>query len=316
MIRYFKKAAPLIVMAIVVYYLSTRVNWTDTFNTLKTISPFYLVFSVVLNILSAVSMSTAHFVLITGDREENKLLSVESINARVLGYPTVLPSAVVAAYKIAAFQKIFKSSSKAFAFFAVGKISSLLVALLVLFYIGYTSERFVKLTHETFGSENFLILFVLLICSFIFLLNIRSIRQCIILVATKVLPTRVSESLRTTKSIIGAKAWSTGVLTQGLAFILTAGAAALIAIAINPLFPTEAVFVGRAITLIALLAPISIAGVGAREVSFLAILPFYSVNVSDTAALVLLLLLTQWLAGLISLAYALALTKLIKKDST
>lgn len=315
MINRIKTVIPFIVIAIVIYYLATRVNWVTTLATLKTISPFTLVISVALNILSAATMSTAHFSFIANETEKKSIFTVESINARVLGYSTVLPAAVVAAYKIAAFTNIFKSASKAIVFFAVGKICSLLVALMVLLYIGYTSAIFSKLSQSSFGSPYFLGSVALLLFSGIVVITIQPIRKLIFSIVKRFLPSRFTNALASTKSVIGITAWSSGVFTQSMAFTLTTYAGTIIATAINPNFPLEAIFIGRAITLIALLAPISVAGVGAREISFLAILPLYGVTTNDTAALVLLLLLTQWFAGLFGMGYALALTKIFGKTA-
>lgn len=303
------------VIAVIAYYLGTRVEWPATFRTLQSVSPFYVFISTALNMLGAVTLSTVYFVIVTGRTEASVLKNVESINARVLGYSTVLPSAVVAAFKITAFQKILQSSAKAVAFFVVGKLCSLLVALLVLLFVGYSSERFLGFANRLFGSQFFFAGVVVLIATLVLATSIRPMRRRLGTMATTLLSNRLSNSLRSIKTMVDVKAWVSGVFTQSIAFFLTVGAAALLALAITPAFPVEAIFVGRAVTLIALLAPISIAGVGAREVSFLMILPLYSVNITDSAALVLLLLLTQWTAGILSFGYSFALTHNSKKKN-
>lgn len=260
-------------------------------------------------------MATAHFFFIGNGTERKNIFAVESINARVLGYSTVLPAAVVAAYKIASFTNIFKSSSKAIVFFVVGKLSSLLIAFIVLLYLAYISSIFAKWSESSLGSQYFLSGIAIFIVVVVVAITIQPIRKPIFSFVKRFLPSKFANALANARSVIGIKAWSSGIITQTIAFALTTLAGSILAIAINPAFPLEAIYIGRAITLIALLAPISIAGVGAREISFLAILPLYGVATNDTAALVLLLLLTQWFAGLFGIGYALALTKIFEKTA-
>lgn len=315
MIGKIKKILPFAVMGVIFYYFMTRVEWEATLATLSQVSYLNFSFAVLANVLAAVGMSTVHYRFATNQSGCSSLGYVESINSKVLGYSTVFPTAVVAAYKISGFNKIFGSTAKSVAFFLVGKICSLVVAGIVVVVVAYTGINGIEGAIDQSRLRSFLIVGIVFFAALLILSNVKVFRNSLIRPILERLPQRLLQALKNGAAVFGWRAWLSGVATQSIAFVLSAGAGVLLAFSINANFPFEAVILGRAVTLIALLAPISVAGVGAREVSYLAILPLYSVSPSDSAALVLLLLLTQWGAGALSFVYAMFLDRMIARGS-
>jgi len=303
-----KKFLPFVVLGCLVYFMATRVDWPATTLALKSIPIGVLVGAVALNMIAAVTLVTVNFSLVAHVSKFRCLARIEGINSRVLGLSTILPTALVAAYKVREFQKVLESTSKSLAFFLLVKLSSVLVAISVIFFFGFKG---LSVNADIFESTTFTIALSCVIfagCLGVF----PSIRGRVKDSVAGILPEKVKNALSSGASLLGFKSWGWGVSTQAVAFLLVIASTWLIAFSINGEIPLTALLIGRATTILALLVPISVAGVGAREVSFLAVLPVFGVGASDAITLVLILLLVQWMTGLLGFGYSVLLSKLAK----
>lgn len=302
-----RTALPLCVLAALGYYFVTRVSWEKTAAALASVSPSVIALAIFINLIATVSLATAQYWMVERDAHGPTLRRVEAINSRVLAYSTVLPTALVAAYKITSFSKIFDSVSKAVAFFSVTKVCSLVVGAVTAAALLAFGEGPGALRGQFERSPVFILGFLAVAVFAALISNSDVLRKRIGSGIDRLLPERFSSALRMASSHLGYRAWGAGLLIQASSFVLVVAAAWGLACALDPDFPLIAIVFARVVTLIALLAPISVAGVGAREVSFLAVLPLFAVSSEDAAALVVLLLLTQWAAGLAAYLYSCAL---------
>lgn len=310
---YIRKIIPPIVVISIAVYFAMRIDWRIAAAAVRQVSWSALLVAVALNTVAAVSVMTLQYGCLRGPRKAG-MWRAEDINARVLALSVFFPTAIVAAFKVAAYKDLFRSFSKAIAFFAIGKASSLLVAsfavLVVISQNGMLEELFSAVDPRSVSK---LTLFSLCAAGLLLMMLFSwdSARNWGRSFLHKILSGASKEWLIELRASFTVHAIAAGLMVQLISFVLTVFAANMLATALSTGIPIQALIMGRGLTLLALVLPISIAGIGAREVSFLAVLALFGVDRNLSGALVMLLLLTQWGAGLAGLVYSCFLRLLV-----
>lgn len=299
----FRNALRVAVLVALFLFFKNRISVAEFHSVLANTSAPVLALAALLTVVSTVDLATLQMTALPALSSHSRHL--RQLNRLSLAYSAFLPSAIVSTHRISAMRAFEIPYTHSVHATILSKLAQVLAAAVVIVAASSTLLSSGELSRAT-SLEAVVITACILLAIGLMLLGL----HCAGPFGTSLGKTDATQgSLR--QALGRLMEYSGGLrpaalvkaLGWGLAgHLLTVGGATLVAWALFSKLDLAAMAIARSTVLLVGLAPISTAGVGAREVALLAILPVFGYSTSEVLALSLNLFIVHLIAAAFAMA--------------